>query len=80
MRHTLKMMVAGLLFNSSAAFASGGGNTQGGLLVYLFLGFGALIVTFQLVPAVILFATMLKEFFSRPAKRAAVADSSHSKV
>ncbi len=76
MRRTVKMMVAGLLFSSSAAFAAGGGNVEGGMLIYVFLGFGALIVAFQLVPGLILFSSMMKEFFSRPSKRAGIVTDS----
>ncbi|MFA5517146.1 MAG: hypothetical protein WDA20_12745 [Desulfuromonadales bacterium] len=75
MKRMMKMTLAGLLFSSSAAFAAGAGEAQTGFLIYLFLGFGALIVAFQLVPALILFATMIKEFFSSPVKRANVVES-----
>lgn len=37
----------------------------GGIVVWLFLGFGALIIVFQLFPGLALFAVMLKEIFSR---------------
>ena len=74
MKRTMKMMLAGVLFSCSTAFAATGGHTEGGLLIYLFLGFGALIVAFQLVPGMILFSTMMKEFFSRPAKKAGITD------
>jgi hypothetical protein len=70
------MMLASLLFSSSAAFAAGDGNTEGGILIYIFLGFGALIVAFQMVPGLILFSSMMKEFFSRPSKRANIATDS----
>jgi hypothetical protein len=76
MKRTVKMMVASLLFSSSAAFAAGGENTEGGILIYVFLGFGALIVAFQMVPGLILFSSMMKEFFSRPSKRADIATDS----
>lgn len=38
---------------------------NGSLLALLFLGFGALIVIFQLVPSVMLFGSMLKGLFVR---------------
>jgi hypothetical protein len=38
-----------------------------GLLVLLFLGFGALIVACQLVPSLMLFCSMLKGLFSTTA-------------
>ncbi len=35
-----------------------------GLMVWLFMGFGALIIVFQLFPGLALFAIMLREIFS----------------
>ena len=46
------------------ALAASGGEADGnGLLLYLFIGIVATIVVFQLTPAMILFATMMKELF-----------------
>lgn len=47
-----------------AAPAAVGPHAEGmGLLTWLFLGFGALVVVFQCVPAAVLFATMLRSVF-----------------
>ena len=74
MKNIVKLVIAGLVFSCSAAFASGRGDAGGGsLLVYLFLGFGALIIAFQMVPGLILFFSMMKGIFSREPKKSAVA-------
>ena len=49
------------LIASTAAVAASGARDEGmGLLTWLFLGFGALIVVCQCVPAVVLFASMVR--------------------
>jgi len=61
------------------ALAANGSETEGsGLLIILFLGFGALIVVFQLVPGLVLFATMVKELFTPAPKKAAATASKDS--
>ena len=61
------MMLAG---SASAAYAAQGAETQGaGVLAYLFIGFFALIVVTQLVPAMILFVGMVKGLFTRETKK-----------
>ena len=54
---------------TEALAAGGGGSVEGlGLLAIFFMGFGALIIVFQLVPALILFGGMLKALCSPAAK------------
>ena len=48
-----------------AAVATGAGAEGGSFLLTLFIGFFALIIVFQLVPAVILFVGLLKGLFVR---------------
>jgi hypothetical protein len=56
--------VAAIMVGATPALASSDPETMGGsLLVFLFLGFGALIVVLQLVPSVLLFGSMLKGLF-----------------
>lgn len=63
---TLVMIIAG---SASAAYAATGVQSQEtGLLIYFFIGFFALIVVSQLVPAVILFVGMIKGVFSHNEK------------
>jgi hypothetical protein len=62
-----------LMTGAANAFAGSGTSEQGGWLWTLFIGFGALIIVFQLIPATVLFGSMLKGLFSATAKKAAMA-------
>lgn len=54
-----------LLAVASTSFAASGAESEGnGLLVMLFLGIGALVVAFQMLPGLTLFGSMLKGLFS----------------
>lgn len=61
---TLTRALAGLAAATPAFAAAGNEAGGGGMLLYLFIGFAALIVVFQAVPSLVLFGTMLKEIFS----------------
>ena len=61
-------LVALFCFSSSAFAAVESGGEGGSFLLTLFIGFFALIVVFQLVPAIILFFGMLKGLFVRDPK------------
>ena len=71
MKNTLRnTLIALITFSSSAAYAAGNGSAgEGSLLLSLFIGFFALIVVFQLVPAVILFVGMVKGLVSKDSKK-----------
>lgn len=57
-----------ILATAAPALAASGAESEGnGFLVTLFLAFGALILVCQLIPGVLLFASMLKGIFGRPA-------------
>jgi hypothetical protein len=70
MKNTLRnTLIALITFSSSAAFAAGNSSaTGGGLLLSLFIGFFALIIVCQLVPATIMLVGILKGLFGRDAK------------
>ncbi|RQW78192.1 MAG: hypothetical protein EHM51_00455 [Geobacter sp.] len=70
MMRTLIAMLAGVV---PALAAKGETTEDGGLLLMAFLGFGAIIVTFQIIPAVVLFASMVKGLFLPKLEKAAVA-------
>ncbi|MBE0596666.1 MAG: hypothetical protein IH614_05305 [Desulfuromonadales bacterium] len=73
MKTLIRLSVAALLSGGSA-FASAGGEASGmSPLVVLLLFFGGLIVTFQLIPAVFLFISMLKGVTSTFRKEAPAA-------
>lgn len=62
-----------LMIAGSAFADTGAGADENGWLWMLFLGFGALIVVFQLVPSMILFGSMLKGLFGSPIKESPTA-------
>ncbi len=68
-------MVLSLLTTVTQALASGGGGdgSELSLLTTLFMGFGALIIVFQLVPAVILLGGMIRGLVSPAEKKTAEA-------
>ncbi len=75
MKRSLVNTIAITLVVAANAFADGSTNDQGGWLWTLFIGFGALIIVFQLVPATVLFGSMLKGLFSTTAKETAMASA-----
>ena len=75
MKRSLINTAAIIVFFAANAFADTGTSDQGGWLWTLFIGFGALIIVFQLVPATVLFGSMLKGLFSASAKKAALASA-----
>ena len=50
---------------SNAMAAPGGKEGGSGVLIILFLAFGALILVFQLIPGALLFASMVKGLFGK---------------
>lgn len=61
MKNILRNSLVALFTFSSAAFAANGvTDSQGGLLLSLFIGFFALILVFQIVPAFLLCVGMVK--------------------
>ena len=54
---------------TNALATSGGEPVELSFMTVLFMGFGAMIIVFQLVPGVILFAGMLKGIFSPAEKK-----------
>jgi len=71
MKNTLRALIT-LLTLSSTVYAAGTAGAGGGnLLLTLFIGFFALIVVFQLVPAVILFIGMVKGLTSSKSSKEA---------
>jgi hypothetical protein len=68
---TLLRIVILTLVSVAPALAANGSEVKGStFLLVLFLGFAALIVVFQFIPGLVLFATMLKGLFTRAPKKA----------
>lgn len=66
---TMRMLISMVAGSASAAYAATGAqSSDSGVLVYFFIGFFALIIVSQLVPAMILFFGMVKGLLYRPEK------------
>lgn len=63
-------LIALFTFSTAAFAANGAGDTEGGLLLSLFIGFFALVLVFQIVPAFLLFVGMIRGLFSQDSKEA----------
>lgn len=68
MKTLIRNTLIALFCFSSSAYAAAEADGGGSFLLTLFVGFFALIIVFQLVPAAILFVGMLKGLFSREQK------------
>lgn len=69
--------IAALLVSVSQVMAAGGGNGEPvSILMILFMGFGALILVFQLFPAVVLFIGMIKGILAPAVKKEEAAAES----
>ena len=65
----LRILLSMVVGSASAVYAATGAQSEGaGLLTYCFVGFFAMIVVFQLAPAMILFAGLIKGLFSHQEK------------
>ena len=76
MKATLRNSLIALFTFSSAAFAANGASDgQGGFLLSLFIGFFALILVFQVIPAFLLFVGLIKGLISQDRKEASGTNS-----
>ena len=65
MKRNLRNALIALLVSSTSAFAAGATTSgSGGLLLSLFIGFFALILVCQLIPATLMFIGMVKGLIS----------------
>ncbi|MGK2905206.1 MAG: hypothetical protein ACSLFH_02510 [Desulfuromonadales bacterium] len=72
---TIRMFVSMVAGSASVAYAATGTEGEGaGILAYFFVGFFALIIVTQLVPAMILFFGLIKGLLSRPEKTSVKVD------
>ncbi len=67
MKINMKILLFMLLGVSTAAFAATSGENQvnGGILVWVFICFGVIVMMFQVVPATTMFLSVLKGLFYR---------------
>jgi len=72
---TMRMLISMVAGSASVAYAATGTQGEGaGILAYFFVGFFALIIVTQLVPAMILFFGLVKGLLSRPEKSVVKTD------
>ena len=66
---SLRILLSMAVGSASVVYAATGAPSEGaGLLTYCFVGFFAMIIVSQLVPAMVLFAGMVKGLFSHAEK------------
>jgi hypothetical protein len=76
MKTTINTLTA-LIAAATPALAASGAESEGnGFLVTLFLAFGALVIALQLIPGLLLFGSMIRGIFSKPAEES--ADKHHA--
>jgi hypothetical protein len=81
MKLTVQNTLFSLFGSTSVAFAAGGPETEGsGLLLILFIVFGALIILFQTAPGMVLFSSMMKGIFSVFAPKSAKTSNTDGKT
>lgn len=69
MRTLISTIIVALASATPALAASGNDAKGSGILIFLFLGFAALIIVFQFIPGMVLFASMLKGLFTSAHKK-----------
>jgi hypothetical protein len=81
MKSTIKNALLVFICSVSTAFAANGAEKgESSLFLILFLGFGALIIVFQMIPGVLLFFSMLRGLFSAAPKETALAAEKSDKA
>lgn len=66
MKNTLRIVTLVAILQASTAFAASGAEGAGlGLIGWLFIGFMALIVAFQFIPATMMFGSMMAAIFGK---------------
>ena len=76
MKNTFRNSLIALIACSTPVYAAAeNGAGEGSLLLSLFIGFFALIIVFQLVPATIMLIGMLRGLFGRDQKKAETTQS-----
>ena len=72
--------IAALLVTVTQVLAAGGGSSEPvSILMIAFMGFGALILVFQIFPAVVLFIGMIKGLLAPAVKKEGTAASAETK-
>jgi hypothetical protein len=70
MRTLMNTALATLVSAAPALAANGSAAKGSSFLLFLFLGFAALIIVFQFIPGLVLFASMIRGLVTRAPKKA----------
>ena len=75
MKNTLRIVALMTVLYANSAFAATGAEGAGfSLIGWIFLGFLAVVITLQFVPALIMFGSMMVGIFGKAKKRDEVTD------
>ena len=70
MKNIFKKVLFALAIGVTSAYAANGSESEGmGVMTMLFLGFLAVIIVFQSIPAVVLFFSMLRGLFNLTSRK-----------
>ena len=76
MKNAFRIITVIAILHANSVFAASGAEGGGiGLIGWIFIGFGALIITFQFVPAVMMFGSMLAAIFGKAKNPKKVTDN-----
>lgn len=66
---TMRVLFSMMAGSATAVYAAAGSQSEGtGILTYFFIGFFALVIVSQLIPALIMFVGLVRGLFARPEK------------
>jgi len=76
MKNTFRIVALVAILHATSVFAASGTVGGGiGLIGWIFIGFGALIIAFQFIPAVMMFGSMMAAIFGKAKNREGVTEN-----
>jgi hypothetical protein len=79
MKNTFRIITILAILPANSAFAAGGGEGGGiSLIGWIFIGFMAVVITFQLIPSLMMFGGMMTSIFGKEDKGKEVVDNGKS--
>jgi hypothetical protein len=65
MKNTLRIAALVTILNANTVFAASNAGVGGGLIGWIFIAFFAVVITFQLIPSMIMFRSILVAIFGK---------------
>ncbi len=79
MKNAFRIITLIAIMQANSAFAAGGGEGSGiSFIGWIFIGFMAVVITFQLIPSLMLFGGMMSSIFGKGDKREGVTNNGKS--